>query len=420
MKTRWFLALVSLLCLALTLTACTGTTPANLMANVKAAEWPANPNPPDPAYTQAVRDFSWKFFQTAVGTASKPGNLFVSPASIYLALAMTLNGSDGQTRADMLTALASQGLSADTINQASRDWITLLNTTSDKTRLSIANSIWYRSGFNIDAKFLQTNADFFNAGARTLDFSKPEAVTTINQWVKDQTAGKIDKIIDKIDDNVIMYLLNAIYFKSDWKNPFEANKTGDREFRASSGTVTTKFMAKQGSFQYIDMNGRRGVMLPYVDERFAFFAILPADTETAPAMTAALSGQDLASLLASAKATELDLALPKFELRYEDKLADELTALGMGVAFAPGQADFSLMQPSRAKNLYINQVFHKTYCKVDEKGTEAAAVTGVEVGVTSMPPVNIQLNFDRPFLFGILDTQSNVPLFMGILDNPAA
>lgn len=416
MKRCLWITLTVLLCLTLALGGCSSAVQANLMAKVQAAEWPANPSPPDAAYAQAVADFSFKMFQSV---ASQSENVLVSPASIYLALAMALNGADQETKAAMLQALSSQGLSLETINQASRDWATLLNKTSDKTRLSVANSIWYRNGFTVDPAFLQTNADYFAAAAQALDFSKPEAVAIINSWVKDKTAGKIDKIVDKIDDNIVMYLMNAIYFKSDWKDPFDANKTTDQDFQAAKGPVTTRFMHKTANLAYLAQSGRSGVILPYVDERFAYFAILPQTGETAQDMAASLTAADLAALLASHQDVSVDLAMPKFEIRYENALNDELTSLGMGLAFEPGKADFSLMQSNRNKDLYITKVFHKTYCKVDEKGTEAAAVTSVEVGVTSMPASDHQLVFDRPFLYGILDTQTGVPLFIGVLDNPA-
>jgi serine protease inhibitor len=418
MKQTWFLALVTLLCLLLALSGCSAAIrPADLMANVKAAEWPENPATPGVAYTNAVSAFGWQVFQAS---SSQPGNILVSPASIYLALAMALNGADGPTRTAIQKALASQDLTVDQINQACRDWSTLLGKSSDKTRLAIANSIWYRNGFTVDPKFLQTNADYFAAGAKSLDFNKPESLQTINSWVNDKTAGKISKIIDKIDPQVMMYLINAIYFKSDWKLPFAANKTVDRSFQPSSGEITAKFMHQAATLSYLEQAGRTGVILPYVDEQFAFFAILPATGESASAMATAMNPADFKALLASGQNYSVDLALPKFEVSYENGLKPILSSLGMDLAFLPDQADFSLMQPSRQKNLYITQVFHKTYCKVDEKGTEAAAVTSVEVGVTSMPSYDRTIVFDRPFIYGILDQATGVPLFIGILDNPKA
>ncbi len=418
--TRPAISILLCLCLilALVMSGCAAAgAGSDLMSQVKAAEWPKTPAEPNAAFTGSVTGFSWRLFQES---ALNKGNVLVSPASVYLALAMTLNGADGDTRSAMLRLLAEEGLTETELNEACRGWITLLNNPSGKAQLSVNNSIWYRDGFNPDLTFLQKNADYFGAAARALDFSKPEATGTINDWVKRATNGKIEKIVEKIDADVVMYLINAIYFKSDWKTPFLTPETANREFKTPDKSIQTPFMNRLDVMSYLESKERRGVLLPYADERYTMMIVLPAENEDPRTMIQNMTETDFADLLASGKDASVELALPKFEARYEDSLLNELDTLGMGIAFDGSRADFSLMNAAHESNLYISEVKHKTYCRVDEKGTEAAAVTSVEMKETAMPSADQTMIFDRPFVFGIVDTKTGLPLFLGIMENPAA
>lgn len=393
----------------------------DLMSAVKATDRPASPALPDEVYRQAINRFSASLL---IASLSKQGNVMISPASVYLALAMTLNGADGDTKAAMLSLLAEKGLTPDLINQASRDWMTLLNRTGAKTTLSVVNSIWFDQDFAPYKPFLQTNADFYAATARKLDFKDKAAAEVINAWVKDATKGTIDKIIDQIRPDAVMFLINAVYFKSDWKVPFDKSGTRNQVFHAPGGDVDTAFMHRIGTMAYLSGNEATGVMLPYDDGQFGFFALLP-DKGVKPRdwlnkQNPATLFANIANLISQKKDLSIELALPKFETRYEDSLLNELTTLGMGIAFDPGKADFSRMNESHEKNLYIGDVKHKTFIRVDEKGTEAAAVTSVEIRMTAMPVSDKQLVFDQPFVYGILDLKTGLPLFIGILENPTA
>jgi len=393
----------------------------DLMSAVKASDRPASPALPDEVYRQTINRFSASLL---VASLSKQGNVMISPASVYLALAMTLNGADGETKAAMLSLLANQGLTLDLINQASRDWMTLLNRTGAKTTLSVVNSIWFDQDFVPYKPFLQTNADYYAATARKLDFKDKAAAEVINTWVKDATRGTIDKIIDQIRPDAVMFLINAVYFKSDWKVPFEKSGTRNQMFHAPGGDVDTAFMHRIGTMAYLSGNDATGVMLPYDDGQFGFFALLPykgvKPRDWLARQNHATLFADIATLIGQKKDLSIELALPKFETRYEDSLLDELSTLGMGIAFDPGKADFSRMNESHEKDLYIGDVKHKTFIRVDEKGTEAAAVTSVEMRTTAMPVSDKQLVFDQPFVYGILDLKTGLPLFVGILENPAA
>ena len=389
----------------------------DLMADVQAAERPAKPGALPETFNQAVLDFSWTLLQQ---TDKGAGNMMISPASVFMALAMTLNGADGDTRAAMLDVLAGSGLTEDALNQSSRDWMTLLQDTGDKTELYLSNAIWLRDTFAADPDFLQRNADYFGATARKLDFAQPEAVKTINDWVKTATRGKIDSIVDQIKDDVVMYLINAIYFKSDWKVPFKADQTFDGMFAAREKEVQVPFMNQAGTMDFLEDNGLAGVWLPYVDEQFGFFAILPDEGMDVRRLLTERSGADLAAWIKNRSQSSVSLRIPKFEVRFETGLVEPLKAMGMNVAFVAGQADFSRMNADHTIDLFISDVRHKTFFRIDEKGSEAAAVTSVEVSLTSIPEYEHTLDFSRPFLYGIADAKTGLPLFIGIMEDPTA
>ena len=391
----------------------------NLMADIKAAAWPATPGAPDAETVAGISRFSANLLLESV---KNKGNVMISPASVFLALAMTLNGADGKTKSDMLQVMADQGITLDMVNETSRNWVSRLIQNSDKTILAIANSIWFDQNFQPDQSFLQRNADFFMAGASKLDFGDEASPDVINAWVKDATRGTIPKIVDKIPTSTVMYLINSVYFKSDWLTPFEKALTRKQTFNTPNGAITTEFMNRTDKIGYFSGNGAAGVTLPYENGKFAYFALLP-DGQTTPrewlaqqeatALFSAITG-----MMAQKANFTVNLLMPRFEATYEDALNNELVTLGMGDAFDGGLADFSQLNAAHSKGLYISEVKHKTFIRVDEKGTEAAAVTSVAID-ESMPEYDKELILDRPFIYGIVDLATGLPLFVGILENPA-
>lgn len=373
------------------------------------------PKPMDKNLNQAVLNFTWNMFKVS---SQNEGNIMVSPASAYFALAMTLNGADKETKAAMQQALSAQNIATDAFNIGLRDWMNSLTSNKNLVKLSIANSVWLRDDFEADEAFLQQNADYFSAAVQSLDFSKKSSINTINKWVKDSTNDTIDKVVDKMSANAVMYLINAIYFKGNWKEQFSANDTYKMDFNAPNGKVDAKFMNRTGDIEHLNANGITGVKLPYLDEKFAFVGLLPKEGQSPRDLINNLTASDLSALLNSGVIEVIELSLPKFESSYEDSLNDELSKLGMEIAFDPSSADFSLMKKSRDKELYISEVKHETFIRVDEKGTEAAAVTSVEM-VESAPAIELpKVVFDRPFVYGIIDVTTGIPLFMGIMENP--
>lgn len=414
--------IVLMICIIMLTTGCAQKTAkaTNLMENVNAEEQPATTTLPDGAYIDSLNYFASSLF---VSCAENTGNVMISPMSVYLALAMTVNGTDNNTKTEILDALASQGITLQMVNAASRDMIALLSKSTDKTTLSIADSIWYDESFSPDQQFLQNNANYYSAQLQKLDFKDSTAPDTINEWVSETTEGKIDKIISSIDPDVVMYLINTVYFKSDWLDPFSSNDTKEMTFYTPSTEVQVDFLNKTGTLNYIAGSDTQGIVLDYENEQFAYFAILP-DGDVTPREwldeqnTSVFS--TLSDMISNKQSLLVQLSMPKFEVSYEDSLKNELKQLGIKDAFDTSAADLSLMNEEHIKNLYISDVLHKTYIKVDEKGTEAAAATSVEVGVTSIPSVDKQLDFNKPFIYGVIDLKTNTPLFVGIMEDPSA
>lgn len=397
----------------------TGCAPAaqDLMSGITPSSPQTVPGTLEPDFLESLNTFSWKLMQAS---ADQEGNVMLSPVSVYLALAMTLNGADAQTKTAILEALSAQDMDPEALNQAAGQLMQALIEGKEGYKLNISNSLWLREGFEADPDFLQKNADYFSAAMQSLDFNSDKAPETINRWVSKATEGTIDTIVDKIDPAVVMYLINAIYFKADWQTPFSANNTFPRPFETPDGSKDTDFMHRLMAMEVISSMDGKGILLPYQDPGVAFMAFLPNENISPAEWIQKVDAAAFEGLLANRASKTIDLALPKFETRYEDNLMNELDKLGMGVAFDPGAADFSLMQKSRAKDLFISAVQHKTFIRTDELGTEAAAVTSVEVSVTSMPSFDEQIIFDRPFAYAIVDLETGVPLFVGIMTDPTA
>lgn len=414
MKNKITLIISILLIGTMILVACSSPS-VDLMKGITSKNKDRVPEPMDTELNKAILNFTWNMFKES---SNNEGNLMISPPSAYLALAMTLNGADNDTKTEMLKALSADNIALEDVNIGLNDWMNSLMSKNRIAKLSITNSIWHREGFNANKDFLQTNADYYSAYIKSLNFSDASAPDTINKWVKEATNETIDKIVDEISDDVMMYLINAIYFKGDWKEQFAANKTQNAEFKTPTGVVKTDFMNRRGEIDYLQSNGITGVVLPYLDEQFAFVGLLPVEGKTPKDLIYDLSALDLLSLMKNKEAKNIELSLPKFESSYEDSLNNELSNLGMNIAFDPYKADFSLMREDLEKDLYISGVKQKTYIKVDEKGTEASAVTSVTLETTSMPVELPRVVFDRPFVYGIVDVTTGIPLFIGIMENP--
>lgn len=371
---------------------------------------------------QADNTFGLNLFRE-INSEDSDENLFISPLSVSMALGMTLNGADGETRAAMENALHLAGLSSDDINQSYRSLIDLLRNLDPSVKFQIANSIWFRDDFPFNPSFMDANRTYFDAVVRGLDFGDTEHVaSSINTWVANNTNDKITKMIDAsdIDANTVMYLINAIYFKGLWSQPFDRQKTRQEPFtRVDGSQITVDMMQHAGMFPYFATESFQAVELTYGDAGFAMVILLPRPGLSVKELIASFDQTAWASWQNNFAERNITLGLPRFTFEYEVSLKQALSALGMAVAFSEFEADFSrMLSPSETitGRLYLSEVKHKSFVEVNEEGTEAAAATSVEVGVTSLPP---DVRCSRPFVFLIHDKHSNAILFAGKMLDPS-
>lgn len=356
--------------------------------------------------------------QASADTRDSLDNLFISPLSVAMALGMTYNGAAGTTEDAMRATLELEGMSVAEVNESYRSLITLLRELDPRVRFQIANSIWYLQGYTIEQPFLDANTTYYDARVSALDFSSPTAAMTINTWVKEQTSGLIDRIVpDQIPEEMRLYLINAIYFKGDWREQFDPNLTKLQPFSPYDGpavNVPTMTHGHAVDLRVADKPNATIVDLPYGGAAFSMTVVLPRDTTSADQLVDALTAEQWSDWIAGLQEAKSEIFLPRFKLTNDLKLNSQLSALGMGVAFDENLADFSRMHTP--PELFITEVKHKTYVDVNEEGTEAAAVTSVGMGVTSAPP-SIMIN--RPFIFALRENLSGTILFMGVIRRPA-
>ena len=347
-------------------------------------------------------------------------NIFISPFSISVALAMTLNGASGETEQAMTNTLQLQELGSEPINTGYAGLRHALQTSDPKVTLAIANSLWARQDIPFKQDFLQRNTQFFGAEVSTLDFTDPNTLTTINQWVNTNTNGKIPEILDEINPDAVLFLINAIYFKGSWQTEFAPSHTRDGAFHLATGDEKqVPMMTRTGDYLYYENyeENFQAIGLPYGDGRISMYIFLPYRESNLNTLLDNLNAESWENWVSQFREQEVSLVMPKFKLEYEKTLNTPLESLGMGIAFAQGLADFSQMANLEVlgKNLYIGEVLHKAVVEVNEEGTEAAAVTSVGIRATSAPPAFI---VDRPFFFAIRDNATKTVLFMGSVVDP--
>lgn len=350
-------------------------------------------------------------------------NPVLSPLSAYLCLAMLMPGANENTKAEFEKIL---GADWDYVSALAADIAAQLENTGGSTKLDLANSIWTDDDKAvIEEEWLKTVKAYFGPDIYSADLPSDGALKAINKWVNDKTNGMIPKLHDEnYDKDTIMVLLNALYMKAEWAHKFDAESTYDREFTKSDGSaVTVPFMNMYEAYEsYIKTEDAEGIMLPYDDGRLAFIALKP-DSGDARGYAASLTGAKLKELIAAAKAdTFVTVNMPKFSTGYSVYLTDALKAMGMTDAFDPDLADLTGAGRGVDGPLYISYVFQRVKVDVDEEGTEAAAVTEIATAEGCALPADepIVLTFDKPFVYAIVDTETGVPLFAGVMENPEA
>jgi len=370
---------------------------------------------------QAENAFGFHLFGE-INKDSTAGNLFLSPLSVSMTLGMTLNGARGATFDSLRTVLGYGDISREDINAAYRDLLDQFTALDSKVTLQIANSIWTRQGFPVEQPFIDVNKQSFDATIQSLDFSDPGSVDLINSWVAARTGDHITHLLNSIPPEMVMYLMNAIYFQGDWTYQFDPEKTQPGTFYlAGGGELQWDMMSLKREFPYFETDQFQAIDLPYGNGNFSMVVLLPKQGYSPEDLIGELSPDQWNLRMNQFEDREGDLILPKFKTGFKSSLNAVLKAMGMEIAFEPGQADFSGISQSvydQGQGLYISQVLHEAVVQVDEQGTEAAAATSVGVGVTSIPAGYFMMRVDRQFLFAIRERSSDTILFMGKLDKP--
>lgn len=352
----------------------------------------------------AVTDFGIRLFQQSI-TENK--NTLLSPLSVLSALAMTANGADGNTLSQMEQVF---GLPIEELNG-------YLHAYMDSLPVHAANSIWIREdkSLAIEKGFLQKNKDCYGAQINQVPFHR-NTVGKINRWVRKNTDGMIDSIIDEISADEVMYLINAIAFDAEWKTVYEDSQISDGIFKKEDGTEQeVKFMYSQ-EHTYLEDENAEGFEKYYADGKCAFAALLPKEGVSITDYVKSLTGQKLSEILHTARDIPVSAAIPKFENAYETGLNGMLKNMGMADAFDDTVSDFSKMGRCESGNFFISEVRHKAYIAVDEKGTKAGAATAVLMNAGSAEPLGTkQIYLDRPFVYMIVDCEANVPIFIGTI-----
>lgn len=358
--------------------------------------------------------FGLELLGEVVANDERP-NVVLSPLSASMALGMTLNGAGGSTFDAMSSTLGFADLTQTEINEAYRALISLLTELDPVVQFDIANAIWANDDIEIDADFLTAVRDAFDAQTESRDFSAPGTLDAINQWVRDQTDGEIDSILEALDPQLVMLLVNAIYFDGSWTHEFDPADTRDAAFTTEDGSTVTVEMMSISDVEFPLGGGvdYTAAELPYGGEAYSMLVVVPSDDPRD--FAASLNPTRWNEIIASLRPVEVDaLSIPKFELSYDTFLNDALREMGMDVAFRPG-ADFSRLSPI-GSGLCIDFVRQKTFIEVDERGTRAAAVTGVGIGPTSF----LGLVVDRPFVFAIRERLTGTIVFTGYVSDPTA
>ena len=407
------IALLLVFAMALGMTACSQVSANDLMKDVPAKAVDVLPDMD--AGAAAAADFGVRLFKTSMEEGK---NTLISPLSVLYALAMTANGADGETLVQMEQVL---GMDVDNLNSYMLAYIDLLPESKDY-KMSLANSIWFKDdpNFAVEQSFLQTNADYYGAGAYKAAFDEGTR-NDINNWVKEHTDGMIPEIIDEIPDEAIMYLVNALAFDAKWAEEYEEHQIREGRFTMEDGTRQDVDMMHSEEYTYLEDDLATGFIKYYKDRKYAFVAMLPNEGVTVSQYVDSLTGEHLRELLNNPEDLTVFASIPKFETEYDIEMSEVLQEMGMTDAFDWRVADFSRLGTYNVDgiNICINRVLHKTFISVSEQGTRAGAATAVEmVAEGAMEIVEFkEVVLDRPFVYMLIDCETNLPFFIGTMMN---
>ena len=367
---------------------------------------------------ESENSFAFDIFREVMKSAGESENVIISPLSISYALSMTLNGADGATRDSMLKALRVNGITPDAINNSYKNLTEALLSVDKRVLMSIANSVWTENDFVVKQPFIDILTGYYDAESKSFDINDATAPDKINTWIEGKTNGLIRNMVERLNDNTVMLLINAIYFKGKWKSQFDETKTVQMPFYKPGGSSSNVPMMKQKTdFKVFEGNGFVLAEFPYGQGNFVMDIILPEDQNGVGGLLPSVNDASFKNWVNQMNEREIDLSFPRFKYGFKKQLKDILTIMGMGIAFTDN-ADFSNI--SDLYDLLINDVTHQAFIETNEEGTEAAAATIVDIGVTSMPLTPLVLKLDHPFIYLIRETTTNSIIFMGRVADPSA
>ena len=385
----------------------------DLMAGVTSED--SKGTDPDDAFIKTQLDFAFRLFKSSAKQDDK--NLMVSPLSVMLALAMTANGADGNTLKEMERVLGGSIPLTD-LNKYLKNYVSSLRS-NEKTSIKFADSIWFRDNedeFRVNEDFLKINADYYKASAYRAPFDD-RTLKDINNWVYSNTDGLIDKVLDSIPKEAIMYLINTIVFDGKWSEEIRTETNTSEKFTNSEGTEREAEMLHSTESVYFNDGKATGFMKNYYGN-YAFVALLPNEGVSIDEYVQSLNSESYMNMFKNREYGKVVCKFPKFKSDYNTELSSILIEMGIRDAFSGENADFSKIgSVNPGENICISKVIHKTHIEVDNAGTKAAAVTVIEmVKATSIGPEETKyyyVTLDRPFVYMIIDTQTNLPIFIG-------
>lgn len=358
-----------------------------------------------------LSDFGVRLMQQTMKNAGTDENILISPLSVLLAMYMTANGADGQTKDQMLKVLGED------LNEYLKAYREALPQGANY-KLNIANGIWFKDkeSLKVQEDFLKTNQEYFNAAAYKAAFDDITC-KEINNWVKENTDGMIESILNEIPQDAVLYLINALSFDAKWAKPYQERSVHeDCIFTKEDGTEQKTTLLYSEEHVYLEDEYATGFIKYYKESKYAFVALLPKEGIKVSDYVAMLSADGLHQMLSNAKKTVVNARLPKFKTEYDILLNDVLVQMGMIDAFSSDDADFSNMAVSDDGNIFISRVLHKTFISVDEQGTKAGAATAVETMDSAMLITeSYDVFLDRPFVYILIDCETNQPFFIGTM-----
>ena len=365
---------------------------------------------------ESANKFAFDLFVPVIAEKKGAENIMISPFSVTSALSMTLNGAAGETFEAMKSALRYDGKTIEEINETYLKLMKDMVPVDTRVIMEIANSVWVEKRLTVKQSYIDALKKYYLAEARSIDVTDPKAVDMVNGWIEEKTHDKIKDMLDELSPDLAMLLINAVYFKGKWRHQFDKDDTHDKPFYITPGSpVQVPMMFQNEKFPVTQSQNATLIELPYGQGNYSMVVMLPKEGVSTADAAATLTPENWSLWMSylAAGATEVDLSLPRFKYEYKRELKDDLTSLGMGIAFT----DFADFSNISNQDLLISRVLHQTFIETNEEGTEAAAATVVEMEFTSMPMTTV-INVNRPFLYFIRETTTGTIVFMGQVTDP--